>query len=64
MNLLNSPKLFYKFKMANADITKYSTIKLDCLFCIIVIISFKEQNNFIMLRRSNIKKIFIIISLK
>ena len=42
MNLLNSLKLFNKFKMANADITKYSTIKLDCLFCIIVIISFKE----------------------
>ncbi len=33
--LLNSPKLFHKFTMANADITKYSSIKLDYLFCII-----------------------------
>jgi hypothetical protein len=33
--LLNSPKLFNKFTMANADITKYSSIKLDYLFCII-----------------------------
>jgi len=33
--LLNSPKLFNKFTMYNADITKYSSIKLDYLFCII-----------------------------
>jgi len=36
--LLNRPKLFNKFTMDNADITKYSSIKLDYLFCIIAII--------------------------
>jgi hypothetical protein len=36
--LLNRPKLFNKFTMDNADITKYSSIKLDYLFCIIGII--------------------------